>query len=61
MDKLSPSMPKEYSSWLAALKTQIHSAQSRAALAVNRDRIVQQAVGQLPWEHNLLLVTGLNE
>jgi len=117
------SIPKEYSSWLATLKTQIHNAQSRAVLAVNRellqlywhigdeiltqqqtqgwgakvvkqlaqdlklafpelkgfsranlmymrafaeawpdlnkDKIVQQAVGQLPWGHNLVLLSKL--
>ena len=112
--------PAGYADWLAELKTRIHTAQQRAALAVNRelvllywqigrdilerqaregwgakviDRlahdlrtafpdmkgfsranlmymrafaeawpdevIVQQAVGQLPWGHNLVLLTKL--
>lgn len=112
--------PKGYADWLADLKTRIHTAQQRAALAVNRElvllywqigrdilerqakqgwgakvierlahdlrtafpdmkgfsranlmymrafaeawpdaAIVQQAVGQLPWGHNLVLLTRL--
>ena len=112
--------PEGYAEWLADLKGRIHSAQQRAALAVNRDlvllywqigrdilarqaeqgwgakvierlahdlrtafpdmkgfsranlmymrafaeawpdeQIVQQAVGQLPWGHNLALLTKL--
>ena len=112
--------PAGYSDWLADLKTRIHSAQQRAALAVNRElvglywqigrdilerqsregwgakvierlahdlrtafpdmkgfsranlmymrafaeawpdaEIVQQAVGQLPWGHNLVLLSKL--
>jgi predicted nuclease of restriction endonuclease-like (RecB) superfamily len=128
MEKLSqtpPSLttpPTGYAEWLAELKTRIHSAQQRAALAVNRElvrlywqighdilarqaeqgwgakvierlahdlrttfpdmkgfsranlmymrafadawpdaEIVQQAVGQLPWGHNLVLLTKLKE
>ncbi len=114
--------PSGYADWLAELKTRIHSAQQRAALAVNRElvqlywqighdilerqaregwgskvierlahdlrtafpdmkgfsranlmymrafaeswpdeSIVQQAVGQLPWGHNLVLLTRLKE
>ncbi len=113
-------MPPDYADWLVELKTRIHTAQQRAALAVNRelvllywqighdilqqqaeqgwgakvidrlshdlrtafpemkgfsrsnlmymrafaeawpdDAIVQQAVGQLPWGHNLVLLTRL--
>ncbi|MCX9157798.1 PDDEXK nuclease domain-containing protein [Niveibacterium sp. 24ML] len=112
--------PSGYADWLAALKTRIHSAQQRAALAVNRElvalywqigrdilerqrregwgakvierlaqdlrsafpdmkgfsranlmymrafaeawpdeAILQQAVGQLPWGHNLVLLSKL--
>ncbi|MHC4887319.1 MAG: PDDEXK nuclease domain-containing protein [Planctomycetota bacterium] len=112
--------PQGYADWLAELKSRIHSAQQRAALAVNRElialywqigrdilarqaeqgwgakvierlandlriafpdmkgfsrtnllymrsfaeawpeeAIVQQAVGQLPWGHNLLLLSKL--
>lgn len=112
--------PNGYADWLAELKTRIHSAQQRAALAVNRElvllywqigrdilarqaregwgakvierlahdlrtafpdmkgfsranlmymrafaeawpqaEIVQQAVGQLPWGHNLVLLGKL--
>lgn len=111
-------LPPDYAAWLAELKTRIHSAQQRAALAVNRElvllywqigqdilqrqsregwgakvidrlahdlrsafpemkgfsranlmymrsfaeawpdpQIVQQAVGQLPCGHNLVLLT----
>ena len=114
--------PGGYSDWLAALKLRIHTAQQRAALAVNRElvllywqigrdilerqatqgwgakvierlahdlrvdfpdmkgfsranlmymrafaeawpdaAIVQQAVGQLPWGHNLVLLTRLKD
>jgi len=113
-------LPADYTAWLAELKTRIHTAQQRAALAVNRElvllywqigrdilarqgregwgakvierlaqdlrnafpdmkgfsranlmymrafaeawpdgEIVQQAVGQLPWGHNLVLLTRL--
>ncbi|MEN9376905.1 MAG: hypothetical protein RL710_2062 [Pseudomonadota bacterium] len=51
-----------YADLLADLKGRIHSAQQRATLAVNRElvaAIVQQAVGQLPWGLNLLLLTQL--
>ena len=112
--------PSGYADWLAELKTRIHTAQQRAALAVNRElvllywqighdilerqakqgwgakvierlahdlrtavpgmkgfsranlmymrafagawpdaEIVQQPVGQLPWGHNLVLLTRL--
>ena len=112
----------DYAAWLTELKTRIHSAQQRAALAVNRElvllywqigrdildrqsregwgakvierlahdlrntfpsmrgvsranlmhmrafaeawpdaAIVQQAVGQLPWGHNLLLLAKLKD
>jgi predicted nuclease of restriction endonuclease-like (RecB) superfamily len=112
--------PAGYENWLVELKTRIHNAQQRAALAVNRElvllywqigqdilqrqteqnwgakvvdrlshdlrtafpdmkgfsrsnlmymrafaqawpegEIVQQAVGQLPWGHNLVLLTKL--
>lgn len=112
--------PSGYADWLAELKTRIHTAQQRAALAVNRElvllywqigrdildrqarlgwgakvierlahdlrtafpdmkgfsrsnlmymrafadawpevEIVQQLVGQLPWGHNLVLLTKL--
>ena len=112
--------PSGYSDWLLELKTRIHNAQQRAALAVNRElvllywqigrdilarqaeqgwgakvierlahdlraafpemkgfsranlmymrafaeawpdaEIVQQAVGQLPWGHNLVLLSKL--
>ena len=114
--------PTGYADWLADLKTRIHTAQQRAALAVNRELvllywqigrdilarqadqgwgakvierlahdlrtafpgmkgfsranlmymrafaeawpdavIVQQAVGQLPWGHNLVLLTRLKD
>ncbi len=114
--------PTGYADWLAELKTRIHNAQQRAALAVNRElvllywqigrdilarqaeqgwgakvierlahdlrtafpqvkgfsranlmymrsfaeawpdaAIVQQAVGQLPWGHNLVLLTRLKD
>ncbi|MDA8259628.1 MAG: PDDEXK nuclease domain-containing protein [Betaproteobacteria bacterium] len=114
--------PTGYADWLADLKSRIHTAQQRAALAVNRElvllywqigrdilerqarqgwgakvierlahdlrtafpdmkgfsranlmymrafaeawpdaEIVQQAVGQLPWGHNLVLLTRLKE
>ncbi len=113
-------LPADYAAWLAELKTRIHTAQQRAALALNRElvllywqigqdirarqeregwgakvierlaqdlrtafpdmkgfsranlmymrafaeawpevAIVQQAVGQLPWGHNLVLLTRL--
>ena len=119
--KLTPE-PDGYADWLAELKTRIHTAQQRAALAVNRElvllywqigrdilerqaaqgwgakvierlahdlrnafpemkgfsranlmymrafaeawpdeQIVQQAVGQLPWGHNLVLLTRLKQ
>lgn len=119
--KLTPE-PEGYAGWLADLKTRIHTAQQRAALAVNRElvllywqigqdilarqaaqgwgakvierlsqdlrsafpemkgfsranlmymrafaaawpdeQIVQQAVGQLPWGHNLVLLTQLKD
>ncbi len=32
--------PKGYGAWLASLKTRIHSAQQRAALAVNRELVL---------------------
>ena len=112
--------PEGYADWLVDLKTRIHTAQQRAALAVNRElvllywqigrdilarqasqgwgakvierlahdlrtdfpemkgfsranlmymrafaeawpdaEVVQQAVGQLPWGHNLVLLTRL--
>lgn len=115
-------MPSDYSDWLIELKTRIHTAQQRAALAVNRElvllywqigqdildrqnregwgskvierlaqdlrnafpdmkgfsranllymrafaeawpdaEIVQQAVGQLPWGHNLVLLAKLKD
>ncbi len=114
--------PEGYMDWLADLKTRIHTAQQRAALAVNRElvrlywqigqdilarqaaqgwgakvierlsqdlrsafpemkgfsranlmymrafaaawpdeQIVQQAVGQLPWGHNLVLLSQLKD
>ncbi len=114
--------PAGYADWLTDLKTRIHTAQQRAALAVNRElvllywqigrdilerqaqqgwgakvierlahdlrtafpdvkgfsranlmymrafaeawpdaEIVQQAVGQLPWGHNLVLLTKLKD
>lgn len=114
--------PAGYADWLAELKTRIHTAQQRAALAVNRelvllywqigrdilarqaeqgwgakvierlahdlrtafpqmkgfsranlmymrafaqawpsDEFVQQPVGQLPWGHNLVLLTKLKQ
>lgn len=113
-------LPADYAAWLTELKSRIHTAQQRAALAVNRElvllywqigrdilarqgregwgakvierlaqdlrnafpdmkgfsranlmymrafaeawpdgEIVQQAVGQLPWGHNLVLLTRL--
>ncbi len=119
--KLTP-VPEGYVDWLAELKTRIHTAQQRAALAVNRElvllywqigqdilarqaaqgwgakvierlsqdlrsafpemkgfsranlmymrafaaawpdeQIVQQAVGQLPWGHNLVLLSQLKD
>ncbi|WP_283744731.1 PDDEXK nuclease domain-containing protein [Sideroxydans sp. CL21] len=121
MPDIAP-LPPDYVDWLAELKTRIHNAQQRAALAVNRElvllywqigrdilarqarqgwgakvierlaqdlraafpdmkgfsranlmymrafadawpdgAIVQQAVGQLPWGHNLVLLTKLKE
>lgn len=125
MDKqpasLTP-MPAAYADWLGELKTRIHTARQRAALAVNRElvllywqigrdilarqaeqgwgakvierlahdlrtafpemkgfsranlmsmrafaeawsetEIVQQPVGQLPWGHNLVLLTRLKQ
>jgi hypothetical protein len=56
--------PEGYADWLADLKGRIHTAQQRATLAVNRElvaAIVQQAVGQLPWGHNLVLLTQLKD
>lgn len=114
--------PEGYADWLAELKGRIHTAQQRAALAVNRElvllywqigrdilarqaaqgwgakvierlsqdlraafpemkgfsranlmymrafaaawpdeKIVQQAVGQLPWGHNVVLLTQLKD
>jgi hypothetical protein len=32
--------PDDYSNWLSDLKTRIHSAQQRAALAVNRELVL---------------------
>jgi predicted nuclease of restriction endonuclease-like (RecB) superfamily len=119
MPDITP-LPADYATWLAELKTRIHSAQQRASLAVNRElvllywqigqdilarqdregwgtkvierlaqdlrgafpamkgfsranlmymrafaqawpeeAIVQQLVGQLPWGHNLVLLTKL--
>lgn len=119
--KLTPA-PEGYASWLVELKTRIHTAQQRAALAVNRElvllywqigqdilarqaeqgwgakvierlsqdlrsafpemkgfsranlmymrafaaawpdeQILQQAVGQLPWGHNLVLLSQLKD
>ncbi|RDE48667.1 MAG: DUF1016 family protein [Candidatus Accumulibacter meliphilus] len=119
MPEIAP-LPADYAAWLAELKTRIHQAQQRAALAVNRElvllywqigqdilerqsregwgakvierlaqdlrnafpdskgfsranlmymrafaeawpdaAIVQQAVGQLPCGHNLVLLTKL--
>ncbi|MCX5566342.1 PDDEXK nuclease domain-containing protein [Alcaligenes phenolicus] len=119
--KLTPA-PEGYVDWLTELKTRIHTAQQRAALAVNRElvllywqigqdilarqaaqgwgakvierlsqdlrsafpemkgfsranlmymrafaaawpdeQIVQQAVGQLPWGHNLVLLSQLKD
>lgn len=119
--QLTPA-PSGYADWLADLKDRIHTAQQRAALAVNRElvllywhiggdilarqssqgwgakvierlaqdlrtafpemkgfsranlmymrafsqawpdaAIVQQAVGQLPWGHNLVLLTRLKD
>ena len=39
MSDLTP-MPPEYSAWLTELKARIHSAQQRAALAVNRELVL---------------------
>ena len=33
-------MPADYAAWLAELKTRIHNAQQRAALAVNRELVL---------------------
>jgi predicted nuclease of restriction endonuclease-like (RecB) superfamily len=43
-------MPPDYADWLAELKTRIHTAQQRAALAVNRELVL------LYWQigHNIL-------
>jgi hypothetical protein len=49
-----------YADCLSDLKTCIHTTQQRATLAVDREpdaEIVQQAVGQLPWGHNLVPLT----
>lgn len=43
MPDISP-LPPDYADWLAELKTRIHSAQQRAALAVNRELV------QLYWQ-----------
>lgn len=39
MPEISP-LPPDYAAWLAELKTRIHSAQQRAALAVNRELVL---------------------
>jgi hypothetical protein len=48
---------------VAFLKREIGAARTRAALAVNRpkDEIGQQAVGQLPWGHNVILLQKLDD
>ena len=33
-------MPHDYADWLVELKTRIHTAQQRAALAVNRELVL---------------------
>ena len=33
-------LPPDYASWLAELKARIHTAQQRAALAVNRELVL---------------------
>ena len=33
-------LPADYAAWLAELKTRIHTAQQRAALAVNRELVL---------------------
>lgn len=33
-------LPDDYASWLAELKTRIHTAQQRATLAVNRELVL---------------------
>lgn len=39
MPEISP-LPPDYAAWLAELKTRIHHAQQRAALAVNRELVL---------------------
>lgn len=43
MPDIAP-LPPDYADWLAELKTRIHGAQQRAALAVNRELV------QLYWQ-----------
>ena len=73
--KDSALLPGDYQLWLATLKQRVRSAQQRAILSVNCELVllyvrrfaeewpesefVQQAVAQLPWGHNLLLLTKL--
>lgn len=125
LDSIKTQLPDDYSSWLSTLKQQIHTAQQRAALAVNHELlklywqmghdilqrqqvqgwgakvidqlaldlkssfpeikgfsranlmymrsfaeawpefhaepIVQQSVGQIPWGHNLVLLSKLKD
>ncbi len=44
-------LPADYAAWLAELKTGIHTAQQRAALAVNRDLLPPRLLsGQIEVE-----------
>lgn len=50
-------MPENYGNWLADLKNRIQMRAFTEAWPDNS--IVQQAVGQLPWGHNLVLLSKL--
>ena len=39
MPEIAP-LPADYAAWLAELKTRIHQARQRAALAVNRELVL---------------------
>lgn len=61
--KLTP-RPEGYAGWLADVKgfSRTNLMYMRAfAAAWPDEQIVQQAVGQLPWGHNLVLLTQLKD
>ncbi len=59
MPDITP-LPAGYAAWLAELKTRIHTAQQRAALAVNRDLLLPRLLsGQIDVETPLTEPAGI--